>query len=47
MSHFSSGLLYFGYMFIVSLLFFLCTGTMGFLATYWFVRKIYGSIKVD
>ena len=47
MSHFSSGLLYFGYMFIISVLFFLCTGTMGFLSTYWFVRKIYGSIKVD
>jgi transmembrane 9 superfamily protein 2/4 len=43
----TSVLLYFGYMSIVSLLFFLMTGTMGHLATFAFVRKIYGSIKVD
>ena len=47
MSHFSSGLLYFGYMFIISVLFFLCTGVIGFLSCHWFVRKIYASIKVD
>lgn len=44
---FISGLLFFGYMFLVSLAFFLLTGTIGFCATFLFVRKIYGSIKVD
>ena len=39
--------LYFGYMFIISSSFFLLTGTIGFLACFWFVRVIYGAIKVD
>jgi transmembrane 9 superfamily protein 2/4 len=39
--------LYFGYMFILSMLFFLGTGVIGYLACSWFVYKIYGSIKVD
>lgn len=39
--------MYFGYMFIVSYGFFCLTGTMGFYATYWFVNKIYSSIKID
>ncbi|CAE8581692.1 unnamed protein product [Polarella glacialis] len=39
--------LYFGYMSILSLLFFLLTGSIGFLASFMFVRVIYGSIKVD
>ena len=43
----SSTLVYFGYMFVISLLFFLCTGVIGFLSCHWFVRKIYSSIKVD
>jgi transmembrane 9 superfamily protein 2/4 len=39
--------LYFGYMTLVSGIFFLVTGTIGFYACLWFVNKIYGSIKVD
>lgn len=39
--------IYFGYMFIISLAFFLLTGSIGFFACFWFVRKIYGAIKVD
>ena len=38
-------LLYFGYMFMLSLCIFLVTGTVGFLSCLWFTRKIYGSIK--
>jgi len=44
---FVSGLLFFGYMFMVSVLFFTLTGTIGFAACYLFVHKIYSSIKVD
>jgi len=44
---FSSSILYFGYMFLVSIGFFLLTGTIGHLATYRFVSKIYSSIKID
>jgi len=44
---FVSALLFFGYMFLVSFAFFVLTGTIGFVACYLFVRKIYSSIKVD
>jgi len=44
---FSSGLLFFGYMFLVSFAFFILTGTIGYFASYFFVRKIYSSIKID
>ena len=40
-------LLYFGYMLMVSLLFVLGSGTVGFLATWWFVWKIFSAVKVD
>jgi len=40
-------ILFFGYMLLVSYVFFIITGTVGFMASFWFVRKIYGSIKVD
>eukprot|EP00879_Flechtneria_rotunda_P003817 GHRR01004057.1.p1 GENE.GHRR01004057.1~~GHRR01004057.1.p1 ORF type:complete len:639 (+),score=130.92 GHRR01004057.1:208-2124(+) len=40
-------ILYFVYMSIVSYGFFCLTGTIGFYACYWFVRKIYGAIKID
>jgi transmembrane 9 superfamily protein 2/4 len=43
----TSILLYLGYMSIISLLFFILTGAIGFFATFRFVVKIYGSIKVD
>ncbi|KAH7365630.1 hypothetical protein KP509_18G038600 [Ceratopteris richardii] len=42
-----SGLLYFGYMLIISYSFFVLTGTIGFYACFWFVRKIYSSVKID
>lgn len=44
---FVSGLLYFGYTFIMSFAFFVLTGTVGYYACLFFVRKIYGQIKVD
>ena len=40
-------LLYFGYMGLVALAFSFVTGTVGYLATLWFVRKIYSAIRVD
>eukprot|EP00474_Spongospora_subterranea_P008744 CRZ09202.1 hypothetical protein [Spongospora subterranea] len=44
---FASTFLFFGYMTLISTAFFLVTGTIGYLATLSFVKKIYGSIKVD
>ncbi|CAG0918211.1 unnamed protein product [Notodromas monacha] len=40
-------MLYFGYATILSLLCFLLTGSVGFLACFWFVNKIYSFVKVD
>jgi len=40
-------LLYFGYMMIVSMLFCLASGTVGFVSSWWFVWLIYGAVKVD
>ncbi|OAY82319.1 Transmembrane 9 superfamily member 7 [Ananas comosus] len=42
-----SGILYFGYMLIGSYAFFVLTGTIGFYSCFWFVRKIYSSVKID
>ncbi|MQM09540.1 hypothetical protein Taro_042409 [Colocasia esculenta] len=44
---FVSGILYFGYMLIASYAFFVLTGTIGFYACFWFVHKIYSSVKID
>jgi transmembrane 9 superfamily protein 2/4 len=44
---FISALIFFGYMFVVSYAFMVITGFVGFIATYFFVRTIYASIKVD
>eukprot|EP00210_Caulerpa_lentillifera_P002339 g2244.t1 len=44
---FVSTILYFGYMAIISYGFFCLTGAIGFLATFWFVRRIYGAVKFD
>jgi transmembrane 9 superfamily protein 2/4 len=41
------GMLYFGYMGMISLAFFILTASIGFYSCFWFVSKIYGSIKVD
>ncbi|XP_046401504.1 transmembrane 9 superfamily member 2 [Ischnura elegans] len=43
----ASTFLYFGYTLIMVFLFFLLTGTIGFCACFWFVRKIYSVVKVD
>ena len=40
-------LLYFGYMFLMSFGLFLITGCVSTLTSLWFVRKIFGAIKVD
>merc|ERR1712032_678335 len=42
-----STLMYFGYMSIMSICFFLLTGSIGTIASFYFVKVIYGSIKVD
>merc|ERR1712107_472165 len=42
-----STILYFGYMSIMSILFFLLTGSIGTLASFVFVKIIYSSIKID
>lgn len=44
---FVSAILYFGYMLIGSFAFFFLTGTVGFYACFWFVTKIYSSVKFD
>jgi transmembrane 9 superfamily protein 2/4 len=44
---FWSTVLYFSWMIIVSYTFAIVTGTIGFLASFFFVRYIYASIKVD
>eukprot|EP00708_Paratrimastix_pyriformis_P002287 GAFH01001029.1.p1 GENE.GAFH01001029.1~~GAFH01001029.1.p1 ORF type:complete len:668 (+),score=246.91 GAFH01001029.1:279-2006(+) len=45
-TRFVSALLYFSYMLVASLLFFLLTGTIGFVSCFIFVRRIYSAIKV-
>jgi len=40
-------IVFFGYMGIIAFCFFVLTGSIGFFATFAFVRKIYSSIKVD
>eukprot|EP00092_Neocalanus_flemingeri_P033108 GFUD01036003.1.p1 GENE.GFUD01036003.1~~GFUD01036003.1.p1 ORF type:complete len:661 (+),score=167.98 GFUD01036003.1:53-2035(+) len=42
-----STFLYFGYTSVMVFCFFLLTGTIGFFACFWFVRKIYSVVKVD
>ncbi|KAI7819718.1 hypothetical protein BC939DRAFT_531095 [Gamsiella multidivaricata] len=44
---FTSMVLYFGWTAIMSLMFFVLSGAIGFFSTFVFVRKIYGSIKID
>lgn len=43
----ASEFLYFGYTLIMVFLFNLLTGTIGFFACFWFIRKIYSVVKVD
>jgi len=44
---FVSGVLFFGYMLLVSLFFFVLTGTIGYIACFYFIKKIYSSIKIE
>jgi len=44
---FVSTFLYFGYTLLMTFLFFLLTGSIGFFACFWFVTKIYSVVKVD
>ena len=46
-SGFVSSMLFFAYGFLACAVYALLTGTVGFLAAYAFVRRIYGAIKVD
>lgn len=39
--------LYFSYMSMITVTFFMITGSIGFFSCLWFVRTIYGAIKVD
>lgn len=43
----SSFVLYLGYLVLMSVLVFLMTGSIGFLAAYWAVRRLYSKIRVD
>jgi len=43
----ASTILYFGYTILLAFIFFIFTGTIGFLSTFWFVSKIYSVVKVD
>jgi transmembrane 9 superfamily protein 2/4 len=43
----ASAVVFFGYMGMISWVFFLVTGSIGFIASFIFVQKIYGSIKID
>jgi len=42
-----STFIYFTYMGMISMAFFVMTGSIGFFSCLWFTRKIYGAIKVD
>ncbi|KAJ3528668.1 hypothetical protein NM688_g7964 [Phlebia brevispora] len=44
---FQGAFLYMGYLLLLALFDFLVTGTIGFLATYWAIRRLYGAIRVD
>ena len=39
--------LYFSYSALMALTFWFLTGTIGFYASYTFLRKIYGAVKID
>ncbi|EGS21880.1 uncharacterized protein CTHT_0037530 [Thermochaetoides thermophila DSM 1495] len=47
LSSFAGSVLYIGYSLLISFLVFILTGTIGFFASWLFVRKIYSSIKID
>lgn len=43
----TSMVLYVGYSIVISLIVFLCTGAVGFISSFIFVRQIYAQIKID
>ncbi|GLB37446.1 putative endomembrane protein 70 [Lyophyllum shimeji] len=43
----SGVVIYLGYLILLTLVDFLATGTIGFLASYWAVRRLYSAIRVD
>jgi len=43
----TSTILYFGWTLIICIIFFVLSGTIGFLASFLFIRKIYSVIKID
>ncbi|KAG7112378.1 Transmembrane 9 superfamily member 1 like protein [Verticillium longisporum] len=47
LSSLAGGVLYIGYSALISFLFFILTGSIGYFASWWFVRRIYASIKID
>ena len=47
LTRFSSLVIYFGYMLLASGAYALVTGTIGFWATFLFIRTIYSMIKVE
>ena len=47
MSDFVPGLVYFVYTIAGCLVYFLCAGTLSFFCTFFFLRKIYSTIKID
>jgi transmembrane 9 superfamily protein 2/4 len=46
-SYMITGFLYFGYMGLLCFGMFLLCGSVGFYSSFWFIEKIFGSIKVD
>lgn len=46
-THFSGAVVYFAYMGLVSMAYGLAAGTIGFFCAFLFIRKIYGSIKIE
>ncbi|EFX05714.1 endosomal integral membrane protein [Grosmannia clavigera kw1407] len=47
LSNMSGSVLYVGYTLLISFLFFVLAGSIGFFSSWWFTRRIYSSIKVD
>ncbi|KAI9502743.1 Transmembrane 9 super member 2 [Coemansia spiralis] len=47
LASYASLVIYFGWMIIACLLLFILTGSIGFVASHYFVRRIYGAIKID
>lgn len=46
-TEFVPSMLYFGYTFLICLTFWILTGTIGFIASYIFIRKIYAAVKIE